>query len=88
MDRQPLPELVYTHTHTQAPMKSKDIIHKLLYLFQNKEDEEWDRKSLRVKRLGCQLALLDLQTVWGDKADEQKDEADVLVYGTRGSNLQ
>lgn len=26
--------------------------------------------------------------VGGDKADEQKDEADVLVYGTRGSNLQ
>lgn len=47
MDRQPLPELVYTHTHTQAPMKSKDIIHSFLYLSQNKEDEDWGSETIR-----------------------------------------
>lgn len=47
MDRQPLPELVYTHTHTQAPMKSKDIIHSILYLSQNTEDEDWGSETTR-----------------------------------------
>lgn len=49
MERQPLPELVYTHTHTltQAPMKSKDIIHSILYLSQNTEDEDWGSETVR-----------------------------------------
>ena len=92
-DRQPLPELVYTHTHTQAPMKSKDIIHNFLYLFfRIRRMRIGIRKNLRVKRLGCQLAITpfwDLQTFGGGiRQTNKKDEADVLVYGTRGSNLQ
>lgn len=38
--------------------------------------------------VGLPIGFTRVADSWGDKADEQKDEADVLVYGTRGSNLQ
>lgn len=57
--------------------------------------EKLRERERSVKRLDCQLAIApysiadtDRAGFWRIRIGEQKDEADVLVYGTRDSNLQ
>lgn len=77
MDRQPLPELVYTHTHTEYTSSNEEQghYHNFLYLFQNKEDEEWDSEEFESETVGLPIGyytLLDLQTVGGIRQTNKK----------------